>query len=420
MSLPTFVRRSGLLVILVIASAGLFLYFSRDNSAPPVRLVKVERANLVSNLTTNGKVEPVDAKELRALTPGIVRTIRVKEGEQVKRGQTILELDRGEASSEVAHAEAELQAAVAALENIQRGGSAAETNELENQIQQARAARDEAARQLASSERLLKVNAVPKIEVDEGKDKLRKAEQDLRYLEQRRTRRFGERDREQAQARVNETRAALDLARTRLAAASVTAPGDGTVYSLPMRVGNFVNRGDLLARVADLSRLRVRVYVDEPELGRLAAQQDVTVTWDAQPGASWKGKVERLPAEVVQLNTRSVGQVDCVIESSGENTGQKLLPNVNVNVEINTKSRSGALTLAKEAVFYDTGVTGHATRYVFLYEDGKVRHRDITVGVTTATQVEVLSGLTEGQTVALGTESKLANGVRVRVLGETK
>lgn len=416
MNLPLFLRRSGLLVILVIASAGLFLYFSRDNSAPPVRLVKVERANLVSNLTTNGKVEPVDAKELRALAPGIVRAIRVKEGELVKRGQTLLELDRGEAVSEVAHAEAEVQAAVAALENIQRGGSAAETNELENQIQQARAARDEAARQLASSERLLKVNAVPKLEVDDGKEKLRKAEQDLRYLEQRRTRRFGDRDREQAQARVKEARAALDLARTRLAAASVTAPEAGKVYSLPVRVGNFVNRGDLLVRVADLGRLRVRVYVDEPELGRLAAQQDVTVTWDAQPGATWKGKVERLPTEVVQLNTRSVGQVDCTIE----NPGLKLLPNVNVNVEINTKRSSGALTLPKEAVFYDTGQTGHAPRYVFLYENGNVRHRDITVGVTTATQVEVVSGLTEGETVAVGTESKLADGVRVRVLGEAK
>lgn len=417
MNLP-FLKRSGLLVILVIASAGLFLFFSRDSSAPSVRLVKVERANLVSNLTTNGKVEPVDAKELRALAPGIIRAIRVKEGQEVKRGQTILELDRGEAVSEVAHAEAEVQAAVAALENIQRGGSAAETNELENQIQQARAARDEAARQLASSERLLKVNAVPKVEVDQGKEKLRQSEQDLRYLEQRRTRRFDERDRQQAQARVAEARAALDLARTRLGASTVTSPEAGTVYSLPVRVGNFVSRGDLLARVADLTRLRVRVYVDEPELGRLAPQQDVTVTWDAQPGATWKGKVERLPSEVVQLNTRSVGQVDCTIQSSGENTGQKLLPNVNVNVEINTKRSSGALTLAKEAVFYDSAKTGHATRYVFLYEDGKVRHRDITVGVTTATHVEVLTGLTEGQTVALGTERKLADGARVKVLGE--
>src|SRR5262245_10889608 len=110
-------RRSGLLAIVIVASIGLFLYFSRDNSGPPVKLVKVERANLVSNLTTNGKVEPLEPRELRALAPGIVRFLRAKEGEPVRQGQVLLELDRSEAASEVAHAQAEVQSAITALEN---------------------------------------------------------------------------------------------------------------------------------------------------------------------------------------------------------------------------------------------------------------------------------------------------------------
>jgi HlyD family secretion protein len=408
--------RNGLIAALVILT-GLFLFYNRDNSAVPVRLVKVERANLVSNLSTNGKVEPLDPQELRALLPGFVQNIAVKEGEHVKRGQVLVRLDRGEAVAEVARAEAALQSALAEMENVQRGGSAAENNELENQIQKARAERDEAARLLAGSERLLKVNAVPKMQVDEEREKLQQVERDLSYLEQRRARRYGERDREQAQAHVTDARAALDLARTHLASATAAAPVEGTVYSLPARAGNFINRGELLAKVADLTKLRVKVYVDEPELGRLAPQQEILVTWDAQPGATWKGRVERLPAEVTQLGTRSVGQVDCIIE----NPDQKLLPNINVNVEIITRRSGSALTVAKEAVLYDTAQSGPAVRYVFVYDDGKIRRHDITVGIATATRVEIRSGLNEGQSVAVAAaDAKLADGLRVRVTGESQ
>lgn len=402
---------------LVVGTAALFLFFSRGKSATPVRAAKVERGSLVSNLTTNGRVEPLAPRELRASSAGLVRKVLVKEGDVVKMGQRLVQLEREEAAAEAARAQAELQAAQAALENTERGGSSAELHELESQIQKALAERDEAARQLATSERLLQRNAIPRLDVEQDRERLRKAEQQLAFLEQRRSRRYAPQDRRQARARVSEAQAALALASTRLAATAVTAPASGTLYSLAVQPGNFVNRGELIGRIGDLRRVRVRVFVDEPELGRLARNQEVIVTWDAYPGVSWKGTVERLPARVTTEGTRSVGQVDCAID----NADGRLLPNVNVNVEIITSERPDTLIVPREAVFHESRQMGQKgdRHFVFVVEGNRLRRREVTIGISNATRIEIRSGLQAGELLALATDHKLEDGMRVKISEET-
>ncbi len=398
----------GLLLLAVVT--GGWVYLSRDPSGASVRLATVERSVLVSSLTTNGKVEPLDARELRALSPGMIGRIAVREGDRVRAGERLMELDRTEGAAEQARAEAELHTAEAELQNVQRGGNVAEKAELENLLQKARLEQEEAARELGKSERLFAKSAAPKSEVDAGRDRLRKADQDIAYLERRKTERFSAKETDRAQARVTEAQAALRLAKQRLESTLVNSPVGGVVYTLPVQRGNFVNRGDLLAKVADLAKLRLKVYVDEPELGRLASGQDVIVTWDAYPGTTWKGIVDRLPAEVTLLGTRSVGQVECVIE----NKDGKLLPNVSVNVEVVGKRSEQALTLPKDAVVAEGGSRGPAQHFVFLYQDGKVARRPVSVGITTATRVEILNGVSDGQTVAIAMDRKLADGMKVK------
>ena len=245
--------------------------------------------------------------------------------------------------------------------------------------------------------------------MDAGKERLRKAEQDLGYLEQRRTQRFSAKDVERARARLAEAQAALLLARQRLNSATAASPIGGVVYALPVQRGNFVNRGDLLAKIADLSKLRVKVYVDEPELGRVAAGQEVIVTWDAAAGESWKGKVDRMPAEVTLLGTRSVGLVECVIE----NRNSKLIPNVNVNVEIVGRRSDSALTLPKDAVVAESGKES-GKHFVFVYENGQVKRHPVSLGISTANRVEILQGLSDGQQVAISMDRKLADGMKVK------
>jgi HlyD family secretion protein len=190
-----------------------------------------------------------------------------------------------------------------------------------------------------------------------------------------------------------------------LRSATVTAEGDGTLYSLPVHAGDYVKVGDILAEMADLRQVRVRAFVDEPDLGWLAADEDVRVSWDAMPNRTWTGKVEQVPKQVVARGTRSVGEVLCSVQ----NEKIELLPNVNVEVRILVRERPGVLVVPRQAVGYDNG-----QHYVFVFDGEKVHRRGIEVGIASDKKYEVVSGLVLGDRIALPGEVALQDGMEVR------
>src|SRR5258706_7432975 len=125
-----------------------------------------------------------------------------------------------------------------------------------------------------------------------------------------------------------------------------SAPADGTLYALPVRAGDYVKVGDLLAEMADLHKVRVRAFIDEPELGGLEPGEPVRITWDALPNRNWMGKTQVIPKQVVARGARSVGELLCEVN----NDKLELLPNINVNVRINSLERIHVLTVPRGAV----------------------------------------------------------------------
>src|ERR1700746_1012374 len=115
--------------------------------------------------------------------------------------------------------------------------------------------------------------------------------------------------------------------------------------------------------MADLHRVRVRAFIDEPELGALEANEPVKITWDALPNRSWVGKTEIVPKQVVKRETRSVGELLCSIN----NDKLELLPNVNVNVRINSRERLGVLSVPRGAVEAEGG-----RRYVSVVKEDQL------------------------------------------------
>jgi HlyD family secretion protein len=190
-----------------------------------------------------------------------------------------------------------------------------------------------------------------------------------------------------------------------LRSATVRAEVDGTLYSLPVHAGVYVKVGDILAEMADLRQVRVRAFVDEPDLGWLATGETVKVNWDAMPNRAWTGKVEQVPKQVVALATRSVGEVLCSVQ----NDKVELLPNVNVEVHILVRERPGVLVVPRVAVGYDNG-----QHYVFVFDGEKVHRRDIEVGVASDKKYEIVSGLALGDKIALAGELDLKDGMEVR------
>jgi len=291
------------------------------------------------------------------------------------------------------------------------GGSPEEIAQLDSDLAKTNAEIDRLRSERDSLERLYAQQAATRQEVEQAKTALSKAEADKRLIVEKRSA-ILERAKPQAERatlRIEEARNSIQSLEEKLKAAQVTAPAGGTVYSLPARPGTYVHTGDLLAELADLTRIRVRVFVDEPELGSLKQEQAVEITWEALPDRTWNGLVDRLPKTIVARGSRNVGEVLCSVDNK---TGQ-LLPNTNVNVRIRTGQRENSLTISRAAVRGEGNL-----RYVFIVEQDRLRKREVKVGISNATDYEILSGITEKDIVALPGASEFQEGMPVRVTPE--
>jgi len=269
-----------LLLILAIPAAALILWaWQRRGEAPQVNFIKIKRETLVSLLSTNGKVEPFSWQSVRSERPGIVTSVPVQEGQTVAAGATLTTLGDPSLQADIVAAEARLTETRAALSTVESGGKAAELADIESSLQRARFDRQEAERELASLERLAARNAATQFEVTAARSKIRQAELAADALDKRRASLTGKSDRAVAEARVRDSEAALALLRQRASLSTLRAPIAGVVYQLSVRPGAYLAIGDPVASVGRLDRVRVRVYVDEPELGRVSVGQPVSITW---------------------------------------------------------------------------------------------------------------------------------------------
>jgi len=395
---------AGILVaVLLLAS-----FMSRDE-VMPVRAATVGRNTIRSVISTNGKVEPVQSFEAHAPVGTTVRKLLVKEGERVKKGQLLAQLDDADASSQAARALAMVRAAQADASALRSGGNQEEVLTLSSQLVKSENARDTAQRNLEALKRLQQQGAASPGEIKQAEDQFAAAEADLKLIQQKQKDRYSQPEIAKVDAQKNEAESAYAAAENILSQLNIRAPFDGVVYSLPVHQGAYVNPGDLVLQEADLSKVLVRAYVDEPDVGRLAPGQKIDLTWDAMPGRTWQGAVTSIPSTVKLLGTRNVGETTCIVD----NQDLKLLPNINVGVTIVTAEHQNSLTVPREAVRLDDGKT-------FVYEivNNELKRRDIQTAISNLTQVEISNGVTDKALLALAsTNSKpLREGVAVKVV----
>jgi len=402
------VKRLLLLLLILVPIAILVGWAFRVKNQPPeAPFTRVRRETLVSTLPTNGKVEPIEWSPVRSDAGGLVDRVPVQQGQHVARGATIAVLSQTGLQADVSAAEARVAQARAELATIEAGGRTTELAEIESSLAKARFERDNAQREVAALRRLQEKQAATPLEVQEAANRERAAELQMEALVRRRAALVGRNDRPVAQARLREAEAALLQARSRIAQTLITAPIAGIIYDLQVRPGAYLEKGGQVANIGQLDRLRVRVYVDEPELGRVAVGQPVTITWDALPGKQWNGTVESKPAEIQALGTRQVGEVVCTID----NPGHQLVPGTNVNAELRTSVVKDALTIPKEALRRQAGAVG-----VFVLRGDTLAWQGVGTGASSVTRVQVQGGLREGDAVSLPTELPLRPGMRVRAV----
>ena len=413
--------------MLYLLLAGVLAYvlieLSGRKPAAKISAVTPVRENLVSSINSNGKVEPIAPYVVRAQLDTFVGKVYVSEGQTVKKGQLLLELDVKDAAAQLAETRSKLLKAQDDLHAAKAGGRPDEATRVAGDLAKAQAKRDRLQKSHDALVRLVAQQAATQDELAANDLSLTEAQAEVTRLTAAK-REFDHNmtlEASRGTLQVDQLQNEAAALEEKVRQGRITAPANGTLYalgrnaaSLPLTAGDFVKVGDLLAEMADLHKVRVRAFIDEPELGGLEENEPVKITWDALPNKTWSGKTEIIPKQVVPRGTRSVGELLCSVN----NDKLELLPNTNVNVRINARERLGVLSVPRGAVEVEGG-----RRYVFVVKSSQLgvgkstlEKREIHVGIADATNYEVVSGLEEGELVALPGDVDLRDGMSVIVV----
>lgn len=395
--------------LLAVAALTVIAVRSFTHEKVEIRAAAVNHQNLLSTVSTNGRVEPIEIFQAHSNAPGVVEKLYVEVGQKVKAGDLLVKMDDADIVARLATAKSTLEAAQLNLQNMQQSGTQEERLALQADLSRAEMRKQQAESDLTALRQLHQKGAASVAEVNSAEQRLREATSALETTRQRGTQRYSPSDLARAKAQVADAQAGVAAAQSSYAAANIRSPFAGTVYSLPVSAYDFVPAGEDLLDVADLNRIQVRAYFDEPEIGKLAVGQAVKIVWDAKPNQTWHGHISRAPSTVITYGTRNVGEAIITVDDAHGD----LLPNTNVTVTVTTSQRFNVLSVPREALR-----TEGASDYVFRVVGGKLVRTPVQVGVVNLTRVEVISGLTEKDTVALSatTNRDLSHGLAVKIV----
>ena len=210
-------------------------------------------------------------------------------------------------------------------------------------------------------------------------------------------------DLDDAAAAMKVAEANRDLARARYAKTRVTAPFAGVIGARRVSIGTYLRAGQAITELANIGEIRVMFSSPERFLSRLSRGASVTVSSPAFPGASLKGTIA-VVEPTIDPATRSARMVARV-----QNPGQKFRPGMSANVRVVLGSRPDAMTIPNEAVFG----SGNQLFVFVVNPDSTATRVAVALGTRSPAIVEVLEGLTPGQTVVRAGHQKLFDGGKV-------
>jgi HlyD family secretion protein len=373
-----------------------------------VRVAPVTRQNLISSVPTTGKVEPIDEFQAYAPAPGVIAKVYVQVLQKVKVGDLLLKMDDSDAVAKLATANATLRTAEATLHDMEQGGSQEEHITLTSNLAHAQQQQEQATKDLTALQQLEQRGAASVSEVVAAEQRLQAANSSVQSFQLRSTQRYSLTDKARVEAQVTDAKAALAAAQSTYDSYNIRTPNAGTVYSVPVSTYDFVSAGETLVAVADLNKIQIHAYFDEPEIGKLAVGQAVKIAWDAKPNQTWHGHISVAPTSVITYGTRNVGE--CII--TVDDARGDLLPNTNVVVTATTAQRTDALSVPREALHTEGG------DFVYRVINNKLVRTPVQIGLVNLTRAEITGGLTEKDTVALTAinNHELSNGIPVKIV----
>jgi HlyD family secretion protein len=406
--------------VLALAGGGGIAYSmnKKKNAGTEVRMEQVTRRDLVSAVTASGKIEPQTSVDISADITGRIIEIAVEEGDLVRKGQFLLQIDP-----------AQYQAAVSRAEGVVSSTQAT--------LLQVRANRDQAERAWKRADQLSRLgpNLIAPAQAEEARTSLDVAEATYQAT----------------RAQLDQSRASLQEAKDNLAKTRLVSPIAGRVVRLAVEEGEvavpgtFSRETGLLLTIADLSVILAKVQVDETDVVRLSPKDSVEVTIDAYPDSTFVGRVIRVSQSAKLTSTQTASgsndrAVDFDVEIRLDDPPQDVRPDLSCTARIITDTRDNALSIPiialtvrdHERVPNENNPSldtvsrrrpgEREEEGVFLVQNGIASFRPVKVGIAGDEYFEVLDGLRGGETIVAGTYQAirdLKDGDKVRAAEDT-
>lgn len=433
-----------------------------------VQTGRVARQDLVSQVTASGEIKPLSYVNVGATAFGKITEIAVKEGDRVKRGQLLARLEAVQSSAEVDAQEAALKAGEADVTSFEAAAKSAEAAYRTSQadVTRSRAELEKAKLEFGRSENLFRDQLISKSQFDTAKAAFEVAQAVVEQSDARvaQTRAQSEQARSQlqtARTRIQQFRANVTRASDVLSKHTFLSPLNGVVTNLPVEVGETMvmgiqnSPGSLLMTIADMSVITAEVKVDETDIVNVRLGQAADVTIDAIPNKTFKGKVTEIGNTAIirstglaasSLASASQEAKDFKVVITLDNPPDSLRPGLSTTAKVQTASRNNVMTLPIQALTIrqkselepadkkapSSGAALAASpearekekegkkeiQGVFVVRDKKAVFVPVETGITGTTDIEITTGLKEGDEIITGSYRVLRtirNGATVKV-----
>jgi HlyD family secretion protein len=398
-------RRTKIIIVIVavllIGGITTASIVSKGKEGTPVTFGKVERQDLTSKVSANGQIDAQRKVDLSANVMGQIVNLAVREGDVVKKGDFLLQIDQKQLAASAQGAEASMRA-------------------LFSDRDSARATLSEAQSIFERARNNFQEKIIPAAELDRARAGLDSARANVSAIEQR-----------IQQARANVTAAHDTLSKT-----TMTAPMAGIITALPVEegevavIGTMNNAGTKLLTIADMSVVEAVMSVDETDIPNVKVGQRATVTVDAYPNKTYEGVVTEVGSSPMTGSgvTSSAEAINFEVKIQLTNPPAGVRPGFSASADIITGTRAKALAIPLQALVVREkpgAKPGKAEEEegVYVHKDGKAAFVPVKTGLSGDTNIEIVSGLTEGQQIVTGPFRALRDikdGTKVREQKEEK
>ena len=396
-----------ILPVFIILAGFYFLFRVKPVDVTVFRVKKGEVESTVT-ATTTGTVQARALSKISSQYTGRIKRILKRDGERVKKGETLLEIENNDANAQLRLAEANLRGTKTELSQLLLSRDMV-VSQASSTLNQTRAKLDNAAANLDRANSLYTKGMISKQEMDSAKSTFDVAQAD--YESARANELQGKMKDEEiktARARVEQMESNLQLAGVQLGRTYITAPYSGIITELFVEEGELLSIGTQVLEMADESTMEVDAVIDEVDVGKLRIGQDVKLTFDAFKEKQSLGKI----LEISPYITTTKEQNRTVNIKVGITTGQDgILVGMSTDVEVITGRAKDVLYLPTNAIIEKAD-----GQFVFVAEKGVAREKRIKTGLSNWDTSEVIEGLREGDEVITSLEiKKFTDGTKIKV-----